>query len=243
MSNFRPLACRVIHGRETGAQRKFCYWTAMAHVDLDSSVDVPGLRREDHVVLKDHSDCTLGQALRIEASKYGLEGPFEKATMLTNLGLLGYVFNPLTAFILWRNKRPVAVLMQVTNTFGEQKVYPSKDMHDHQGPIDFWAPKYFYVSPFIPLDSAFHFRLGAQQGLPWMSVESWVEGKKVLYSHLKARPMQDGLLARLALGLTPYLVSFAIHWQALLLWFKGLPFIRKNERPELQTGVHYGKCH
>lgn len=65
--------------------------------------------------------------------------------------------------------------------------------------------------------------------------------EKILVTSLTGRrtPLTTGNLARLTLKypLITLKVITLIHWHALLLWLKKIPFFRKEDRPDLQREV------
>lgn len=164
----------------------------------------------------------------------------------------GYVFNPVSFyFVSAPDGSPVGAIAEVGNTFGEQKPF-FVPRHDRAGApstdpasaeqFRLVAPKHFYVSPFSALDLQFDFRLarpGERLSLGVNDVDS--TGKTVLISSLTGtrRPLTDGELLRLTARypLVTARVITLIHWQALRLWLKRIPFFSKAAQPELQRGV------
>lgn len=164
----------------------------------------------------------------------------------------GYVFNPVSFyFVSAPDGSPVGAIAEVGNTFGEQKPF-FVPRHDRAGApstdpasaeqFRLVAPKHFYVSPFSALDLQFDFRLarpGERLSLGVNDVDS--TGKTVLISSLTGtrRPLTDGELLRLTAKypLVTARVITLIHWQALRLWLKRIPFFSKAAQPELQRGV------
>lgn len=164
----------------------------------------------------------------------------------------GYVFNPVSFyFVSAPDGSPVGAIAEVGNTFGEQKPFfvPRRDRasvasSDSASAEQFRlvAPKHFYVSPFSALDLQFDFRLarpGERLSLGVNDVDS--TGKTVLISSLTGtrRPLTDRELLRLTARypLVTARVITLIHWQALRLWLKRIPFFSKAAQPELQRGV------
>ena len=164
----------------------------------------------------------------------------------------GYVFNPVSFyFVSAPDGSPVGAIAEVGNTFGEQKPFfvprydragaPSTDPASAEQ-FRLVAPKHFYVSPFSALDLQFDFRLarpGERLSLGVNDVDS--TGKTVLISSLTGtrRPLTDRELLRLTARypLVTARVITLIHWQALRLWLKRIPFFSKAAQPELQRGV------
>jgi DUF1365 family protein len=78
-----------------------------------------------------------------------------RITLITNLRILGYVFNP-ASFYLCRDAAGVLrrVLVEVHNTFGERHLYPLRPADDGEA-FRAGMAKAFFVSPFISVDGAY----------------------------------------------------------------------------------------
>ena len=78
-----------------------------------------------------------------------------RVTLVTNLRVLGYVFNP-ASFFLCRDGAGVlrVVVVEVHNTFGERHLYTlrPRDGQGRPGPFTAGMEKDFFVSPFISVD-------------------------------------------------------------------------------------------
>jgi DUF1365 family protein len=162
--------------------------------------------------------------------------------MLAFPRVLGYIFNPVTFYFAYTvDGQVVAAMVQVTNTFHEQKLYVVKEVAAGGG-IRLVTPKHFYVSPFSELDLSFDFQLRApDEGLRMGVDDLDASGEKVLVSLLtgKRRELSDGhlLACSVTYPLLTLKVIFLIHWQAFRLWLKKLPVHRKAANPQLQTDV------
>ena len=166
-----------------------------------------------------------------------------RVLLLTHLRVLGYVFNPVSFYFCFDGQdRPVCAVAEVGNTFGEQKLYLlHPDDLDTGGRFQRKVPKHFYVSPFVPLDVMFDFRLRPPGEHLDIQIDDWQGDQKVLLSALTGErvPLSDRNLARLTLRypLITARVITLIHWQALRLWWKRIPWHRKAAHPELQRNV------
>ncbi|MBS1995801.1 MAG: DUF1365 domain-containing protein [Cyanobacteria bacterium SZAS LIN-2] len=262
--NTRLYLCRVIHERLVPRHHRFSYGIYMLYFDLDElpaldrtcrffSVDKPNLvsfYQADH--LKDFSAIcpeaegrSLSERLRALLRGQGLSGDFEKAYLLTMPRILGYVFNPVSFyFVFGQNKTPVACVVEVGNTFNEMKTYLVKDARlAGDGFFRLCVPKHFYVSPFGKLADLFDFILPVpdEQLRICINTVRGDEHAKILTSSLSgtAKPFSEGLLLSCfcRYPLLTMKVIGMIHFQALLLWLKKIPFYRKEEEPHLQTDV------
>ena len=103
------------------------------------------------------------------------------------------------------------------------------------------TPKHFYVSPFMPLDLAFDFKLKVPGEHLDIHIDDREGGHRVLLTALTGRraPLTGPRLAWLTLKypLITVKVIFLIHLHALFLWWKRIPWHRKAANAELQRDV------
>lgn len=144
--------------------------------------------------------------------------------------MFGFVFNPVS-FWVCRNQdeRVFAVLAEVNNTFGESHRYL---LTNESGEIKtgdtLRANKLLHVSPFNEVRGEYSFRFNFARER-WLARIDYDDGEgRLLHTHIggDATPLTRAALRR-ALWRFP-LQSFAvvarIHWHALLLWLKRVPF-------------------
>ncbi len=102
----------------------------------------------------------LPTAVRAHLKASGEEPEAWHVTLVTNLRILGYVFNP-ASFFLCRDARGTlrVVVVEVHNTFGERHLYtlrPEGSPSDDPGrPFTAAMDKAFFVSPFIDMDGRY----------------------------------------------------------------------------------------
>ena len=138
--------------------------------------------------------------------------------------LLGYVFNPVSFWFCHRADGQLrAVLCEVRNTFGERHCY----LLDHS----MAAAKCFHVSPFFRVEGEYAFRFfdGA------VEIDLHDTGAVAIQTRLSGRPVplsgRSVLRALCGYPLMTFGVVFHIHWQALKLWLRGVPFHSKPPSP------------
>ncbi len=166
-----------------------------------------------------------------------------RVLLLTHCRVFGYIFNPVSFyFCLDAQDRPLCAVAEVGNTFGEQKPFLLGPEHlDATGRFRRIVPKHFYVSPFSALDLAFDFKLHVPGEQLDIHIDDREGDRPVLLTALTGRrvPLTDANLARLTLKypLVTLRVITLIHWHALKLWWKRVPWHRKAANPHLQQGV------
>ena len=144
--------------------------------------------------------------------------------------VLGYVFNPVSVWeCLDRAGQLIAVLAEVNNTFGGTHSYllhrAGEALRD--GEL-LTAVKVFHVSPFNEVEGGYRFRFQLQHAVQVARIDyDDAEGELLLTSISgKARGWSVAALlgALLRMPLLTLGVITRIHWQALKLWLKGVPF-------------------
>lgn len=152
--------------------------------------------------------------------------------------LLGYVFNPVSFwFCEDRAGRTRAIVAEVSNTFGERHSYLLA--HADGRPIHpgetLAARKAFHVSPFCTLSGGYRFRFLTQNSQRIARIDYADEAGPLLLTSLSGRGTPLGSAAILRAVLRHPLMTFGviarIHWQALKLWLKRLPFHSKPVLP------------
>lgn len=239
----------VTHSRLMPVQHRFRYRVFSLLIDLDELPGlVRGLRWLSHNRFnlmslhdRDHGDAGAGEGLRAWAERTlraaGIDPPGGRIELLCFPRLLGYVFNPLS---LWLCRAPggrlAAVIYEVHNTFGGRHAYALPvTAGQEEGAIAQRCGKEFYVSPFIPMDAQYSFRLRPPGEGFSLLIRERGEGGEILRASLsgRRRPLTDRELlgAFAAHPLMTLKVIAAIHWQALRLWRKGARYHPKPGKP------------
>ena len=146
--------------------------------------------------------------------------------------VLGHVFNPLSVFFCHRrNGDLAAVLYEVNNTFGQRHSYLIA-VHGDARPLRQSCDKCFYVSPFLPMEMTYHFRIDPPGEAVGVSIAADDADGRMLTAtlHGQRSTLTDAaLLAGIArMQLLGLKVVAGIHWEAFKLWRKGL---RLHHRP------------
>jgi hypothetical protein len=162
----------------------------------------------------------------------------------------GYGFNPVSFYFCYdRAGRPVAALAEVTNTFREMKPYylgPETRLPADGAPAgDSFRrrmPKDFYVSPYSDVDVAFDFNLRAPGGRLLAQIDDFHGSERTLTSTVvgEQRALTGARLAwwTLKYPLLTLRVIALIHWHALQLWLKRLPWFSKAARAGEQRDLY-----
>ena len=153
-----------------------------------------------------------------------------RITLVTNARVLGYVFNP-ASFYLCRDASGVlrVVVVEVHNTHLERHLYT---LRPRQPGPRFTASmaKAFYVSPFLEMEGQYTVHVQDDPARLRIAIHERREGEPVLAATLvlDRRPLTDRAVLRLFVGvpLVTHKTMALIHWHALRLWRRGVPFRR-----------------
>lgn len=245
----------VMHHRLRPKRHRFVYRTFSLLVDLD---ELPELGRRfrlfghNRAGLLSFHDRDHGAADGSSPRAWA-EGALRKADladaaarieMLCFPRILGYAFNPLTLYFCHRADGALAaVIYAVRNTFGERHAYLiAVDPEEAaRGRVRQSCAKSFYVSPFIPMEAGYRFRLKPPgEDFSLAIQETDADGDLLVATQTARRvPLSDAALARAVIShpLMALKVIGGIHWEALRLWIKGAPLQARPDAPEIQVSV------
>lgn len=189
-------------------------------------------RRDDYFRDPDAPGQALGDAVRDRVDERLGERPDGPVRMLTHLRQWGLAFNPVTIYFAHRaDGRLLAILAEVHNTpWGERHAYVL-DARNQPGPdYRFRFDKAFHVSPFLPMDLGYDWRFRLENDS--LDVHMRVtpgDGDSQLFDagmRLALADLDTAAMRRLPLTfpLLALKVVGGIYWQALMLYFKRVPF-------------------
>ena len=218
----------VMHARVTPAENVFRYRVCFYLLDLD---ELPALDRQlalfgwnrPNVVTYRDSDHLDVRSL-VDADRY---------LLLTNLRVLGYVFNPVSFFYCYQGGELACIVAEVSNTFGERLPYllSPENQDTSERRLSYRHDKKLHVSPFFGLDQTYQWWFSEPGEQLDVRIDV-TEGKaRPFFATLngRRRPLTDATLARALLRypLMPLRVTALIHLQAARLWLKRVPYFRK----------------
>jgi uncharacterized protein len=249
----------VMHNRLSPKQHRFHYNIFMFYLDLDELDSISekflllsrnkfnffSFRDKEHLQLpveKPNTNLSTKQHLVNYLHQNGFHYKDEKIMLLTNLNILGYNFNPVSFyFVLNKNNEAQCAIAEVGNTFKEMKPYfLGKDCFK-EGVFHLNTSKYFYVSPFIEHDTNFDFNLHIPNEKLNIRIDDYKNNERFFISTLTGTKEKLSTANLIWYSLRfPFLtirIIALIHWNALLLWLKKIPFHKKADNPHLQRDV------
>jgi uncharacterized protein len=191
---------------------------------------------------RDHGDGRergLRDWVKDQCKKAGIDGE-GSIRLLSMPRILGHAFNPLSVFFCHNGAGALTgILYQVNNTFGQRHSYLIPVRQPERRIICQAAPKVFYVSPFMPMEMEYRFRVVP----PGRRLSVVIDGlgsvgdkiEKVITASLSGyrvdltdRALLGSFLQSPVLGLK---VVAGIHWEALKLWRKRVGYHPKPAPP------------
>lgn len=236
----------VMHRRTRPKQHRLRYRIFNILFDLD---ELPKLDRELRFFShnrfnlfsfhdRDYGDGKQDLRACIEGilREHGLDIAGGPIRLLCMPRVLGYVFNPLSVYFCYRHSGELAaILYEVSNTFGERHYYLVPSSGNTVGAIEQASEKRFHVSPFLPLNLRYRFRIAPPAETVAVSVHVHDEQGLLVAASLSAAQMEltNGALFTtfVAYPLLTLKVVAGIHWEALKLWLKGVKVWTKPEPP------------
>lgn len=177
---------------------------------------------------------------------HGIDLTGGRVLLVTLPRVMGYLFNPVSFYFCYdRLGQPVAAIAEVTNTFKEMKPFvlgPATRSGPDGTVFSLRVPKYFYASPFTDMDVAFDFTLRTPSDQLSVQIDDYEGDQRTLATVLRGsrQPLTDGRLVWFTLKypfITLRVISL-IHWNALKLYLKNVPWFAKAARPDAQRDLY-----
>lgn len=237
----------VMHQRLRPVKHRFVYPVFMLKLDIDAlsqpSKDLPnsaifGINcwRPISIHTKDYGPRD-GSNLKvwIQSILNRHQVPeIEKIELLSFPRVFGYASNPISIWYCYDKQSQLrAVLAEVNNTFGEHHFYLLQAAE--HGVIDtnteLVSTKMMHVSPFCEVKGHYQFKFAETSNKLKVHIDYHDDQATLLQTAIigKTQQLTSGNLIK-ALCKQPLLtfgVFYRIHWHALILWLKKVPFHRQ----------------
>ena len=169
-------------------------------------------------------------------------GPKGRILLLCYPRILGYVFNPLSTYFAYDSEGElIAILYEVSNTFGERHTYvaPVEQGEANDAGIRQERDKLFYVSPFNALAMRYAFRIHPPTDVVALRILATnAEGPLMAATfHGRHQPFSSAAILRLFLTMPLLTIKIivGIHYDALILFLKGLRMVSRPRPPALAS--------
>jgi DUF1365 family protein len=238
-------AGHLMHRRSAPVVHTFCYPVSTFYFDLDelegldralrlfsvNRANVVSFRDGDHM---DGQPTKTKEKILAFLRSHGIDLEGGKVFLLTQCRVFNYVFNPASFYYCHAAGGALrCVVAEVNNTFGARHLYLLSEHNRlpvaaHAARVDYEARKVMHVSPFVSMDARYGFRFAPVAERLSVSMTESEHGQHFFDAHLYGRrvALTDRRLAWLLLRY-PFVtlkIIAAIHWEALRLYLKGVPF-------------------
>jgi DUF1365 family protein len=220
-------------------------WNALSFFDKDHFKFVSQKSRNAEVIARETTNFEATKYLNnntkarlkilIGELKLGFE--LDKVYLLTSLRNFGYIFNPVSFYYCFdKTGKFKAMFSEVSNTFGDQKMYYCKINNSDAEIFSDNQRKNYYISPFINYDNNLHWKFKVPGDKIMMAIDSVkndeVELHTVFTGNRKELSNSSLIWVMLRYPMITLMAIILIHYQALKLFLKKVKFYRKDETDE-----------
>ena len=192
--------------------------------ELDRSIRGFGYNRFRPAALWDRDYLREGKAALQEKLSEFMPGDFSQVVLVTSARFMGYVFNPVSFYLCFRDDTLVAAVAEVNNTFGDRHVYVLPDLEKEGEVYRAFHDKEFHVSPFNDMQGRYEFRFHCTSDELRITVNMEKEGGHFFEATLAGRPRAftttQLTLTCLRYPLLPFLTLPRILFQAARLYYQ-----------------------
>ncbi len=243
----------VYHRRNVPTRNEFTYPVGYVWIDPDhpdrlcrehplwsATRTAPArFRRSDYGL---EATGSLAESVRDDLTPVLQERPAGAVRMLTQVRRFGWLFNPITVYLAWTDDDadPAGAVLEVTNTPWKERLrYPVR-LWRRGDWLTATTDKVLHVSPFLDESQRYDIRVRGDDDRIEFGIDVVPDGmdEPIVVTGLTTErvPATRSALSRALVRpfLSTHRVSWGIHWQALKLWWKRVPFVphpRKREVP------------
>lgn len=238
---------KVRHRRFSPKQHEFEYHVFMMYLDtneIDSVFSLSGFwslkhfapaqfKRADFHIDQHHLGTnklpSIDESVRNTLESATGTRPTGPIRMLVNLRYWGVNMNPISTYYCFDDagEKLIAILAEVHNTpWNERHAYVlTGEDFTHKQHVNF--PKEFHVSPFNPIKMDYRWHSTTPYQTLTLHLENWHDNSKIMDATmmLAREEISTQSLNRILIRfpwMTVKVIS-AIYWQALKIWWKGVP--------------------
>ena len=253
---------KVRHRRFSPKQHEFAYDVFMMYLDTREIADVFSLsrfwsltkfapvqyKRTDFHIDQSHFGQkylpSVDESVRNTIQTTIGVRPTGPIRMLVNLRYWGINMNPLSTYYCFdeAGENIIAILAEVHNTpWNQRHAYVlTGENFAHKQRVNF--SKEFHVSPFNPIAMDYHWHSTTPNKTLGLHLENWQNNTKIMDATmvLVREPINPNAMNKILIRFPCMTVKIvaAIYWQALKLWWKGVPFFNYSLRKDTLKDIH-----
>jgi DUF1365 family protein len=160
--------------------------------------------------------------------------PADQVMVLTQPRSWGMFFNPVNFFLCYSSGKLVCVVAEINNTPWNEHYAYVLDARGQEGALHFNFPKAFHVSPFMPMDIEYQWRLKLDDDGIEIAMRLMGCGEEVFFAglYLRAEVLSRPAVRRgaLAFPMQNARTLLRIYWQAFRLYLKRAPVFTHPEK-------------
>lgn len=246
----RLIVGNVMHQRLRPVLHRFVYPIFFIRINLaeihqlNSAVFGVNRIRPMSLYARDHgardgSDLLLWIRQLLKEHELAADGDIFLQTMPR---IFGYAFNPISIWYCHdRQGQLAAVLAEVNNTFGEHHLYllQTADGSAIQKDSLLVSKKTMHVSPFCEVKGTYQFRFAESPDSCLVKIDYLDADAVLINTAISAKKLaftnSNLIKTLLKQPLLTVGVIWRIHWHAMLLWLKRVPFFRQPAATSTMT--------
>ncbi|MBU2882441.1 DUF1365 domain-containing protein [Psychrosphaera sp. B3R10] len=234
---------QIRHRRFSPKQHEFSYGLFMVAIDVD---EIPQLTQQSRLFgtnwwsplrfkqsdyMKNKSDPTdLKKRIKDKALELGESREIDKIILVAQCRCFGLYFSPVNFYFCYSQNKCVVMIAEVSNTPWNQTHYYLVNLDVVGGSTN---KKDFHVSPFMPIDMTYHWRVSPPKSKLLVHIENH-KTDKVFDATLTLKKTvlnrRNLLKVLFKHPLMTFKIVLGIYWQAAKLFAKRIPFIA-NPKP------------
>ena len=185
---------------------------------------------------RDHR--SINEFIKNYLDKYKIDYYNLKIQILCFPRILGYVFNPLSIFYCYDEKKLIAIFYEVKNTSNEQHTYVFRGKHCSENFfLTHKCSKQFYVSPFIEMRGYYKFKNKMDSNKININIDLLnYKNEKILTASQFGKLKELNSISMIKfLSLNPlfgFKVIAAILFESLRIIFKGGKYYARKKKPD-----------
>jgi len=246
----RLYFCDVRHVRVRPKRHRLRYFVPYLLLDLDRADDLSRRLRYfsyNRANLVSFYDEDHGKGLRApgeslkqwivremaEAAGAARAACIDRVYLFCIPRMFGYCFNPISVYFCHdKQGRCVAIVYEVNNTFGEKQLYRFATNGEEGRTFVHSCDKALYVSPFNGCDGHYDFKVTEPGDAFRLSINYRDADGLLLNASLNGhrQDLSDCTLVKalIKFPLAAFGVVAGIHFEAVILWLKGVPFVSRK---------------